>query len=246
MRPGEVRADVNSAGLEHRTALHWAVYENKLEAVNQLLHCGADVDAKTSKSRTPLHIACILSEFGICQSLLQAGASVDAQDKDNNTPTHYTAYYSNGYLLASPCIENAKILKLLLAYKPDITRKNKRGQTPIDVTSSKTIIALFWRHMSGKLERDGEDGAKVEAETGIEIESKARTPLATDAKDMNVETSSKTKAKMLEIAKKPDPRLKENKEGNKCPQPEVGISNEAIATKSAQGEAADFCPGQTP
>lgn len=29
----------------------------------------------------------------------------------------------------------------------DLTMKNKKGQTPIDITSSKTIINLFWNYL---------------------------------------------------------------------------------------------------
>jgi ankyrin repeat protein len=90
----DTKADINSSGLEQRTALHWAVYENKTEIAKILLKHGANVEAKTNKNRTPLHIACILGQAEISLILLQTGASVDAQDKDNNTPFHYAAYYS--------------------------------------------------------------------------------------------------------------------------------------------------------
>lgn len=90
----EPKADINSVGLEQRAALHWAVYENRLEVAKILLKHGANVEAKTNKNRTPLHIASILGQVEMSHILLNAGASVDAQDKDNNTPFHYTAYYS--------------------------------------------------------------------------------------------------------------------------------------------------------
>jgi len=48
-------------------------------------------------------------------------------------------------------IENTKILSMLLAHKPDITIKNKKGQTAIDITNSKTIISMFWQYLSGNL-----------------------------------------------------------------------------------------------
>jgi hypothetical protein len=40
---------------------------------------------------------------------------------------------------------------MLLAHKPDITIKNKKGQTAIDITNSKTIISMFWQYLSGNL-----------------------------------------------------------------------------------------------
>jgi hypothetical protein len=49
-------------------------------------------------------------------------------------------------------LENMKILKMLLEKKPDLTIKNKKGQTPIDITSSKTIISLFWHYLTAAAE----------------------------------------------------------------------------------------------
>ncbi len=41
------------------------------------------------------------------------------------------------------------MLKLLLENKPDLTLKNKKGQTAIDITNSKIIISLFWHYLTG-------------------------------------------------------------------------------------------------
>jgi ankyrin repeat protein len=86
---------VNSAGIENRTALHCAAYENRPEAVRLLLKYGAFQDARTVHHRTPLHIACILGEENICKILLDANASVNVQDFEKNTPAHYAAFYRN-------------------------------------------------------------------------------------------------------------------------------------------------------
>lgn len=91
---GRSGVDVNAAGIENRTALHYAVYENKLDAARLLVTLGAGVDARTIHQRTSLHIACILGEEAMCQFLLDRGAAVNVQDFDMNTPTHYAAFYS--------------------------------------------------------------------------------------------------------------------------------------------------------
>lgn len=39
------------------------------------------------------------------------------------------------------------ILKILLDKNPDLTIKNKKGQTPIDITNSKTIITVFSEYL---------------------------------------------------------------------------------------------------
>lgn len=47
------------------------------------------------------------------------------------------------------------VLKLLLEKNVDLAIKNKKGQTPIDVSNSKTIITLFWNYL-----RKNNDGTK--------------------------------------------------------------------------------------
>lgn len=59
---------------------------------------------------------------------------------------HSTVYLSYN-------VDDLKILKLLLERKIDLTIKNKKGQTPIDITNSKTIISLFWNY----LKKNGDD-----------------------------------------------------------------------------------------
>ena len=93
-RGSNERADVNSCGIEHKTALHFAVCENKVDAVKILIHYGANIEARTDKGRTALHIASILGETEICGFLLTAGACANCQDKDQDTPCHYAAFYS--------------------------------------------------------------------------------------------------------------------------------------------------------
>ena len=48
-------ADVNAAGEDGQTALHWAAYGGRLEMAELLLAAGADVNAKNDAGRTPLY-----------------------------------------------------------------------------------------------------------------------------------------------------------------------------------------------
>jgi ankyrin repeat protein len=90
-------ADINSAGVENKTALHCAVLEGKAEAAALLIKNKAMPDVKTIHERTPLHLACILGEFNICKLLINAGASLSIQDYELNTPVHYASHYSKLY-----------------------------------------------------------------------------------------------------------------------------------------------------
>ena len=96
---GDPIADINSTGIENRTALHCAVYENRVEAAKMLLKSGASPDARTVHHRTPLHVACILGEDDMVKLLLASGSTNSAQDYEKNTPVHYAAYYSKLKLL---------------------------------------------------------------------------------------------------------------------------------------------------
>lgn len=121
-----------------------------------LLKHGAFTDARTVHHRTPLHIACILGEENICKILLDADASVNVQDFEKNTPAHYAAFYRSFQLTT---IDDINILKLLLEKNVDLAIKNKKGQTPIDVSNSKTIITLFWNYL--KKDNDGSKENKI-------------------------------------------------------------------------------------
>eukprot|EP00826_Nyctotherus_ovalis_P007103 TRINITY_DN1174_c0_g4_i1.p1 TRINITY_DN1174_c0_g4~~TRINITY_DN1174_c0_g4_i1.p1 ORF type:complete len:382 (-),score=74.65 TRINITY_DN1174_c0_g4_i1:664-1809(-) len=146
----ELKPDIDSAGIENRTALHCAAYENRPEAVKLLLKHGASPNARTVHQRTPLHIACILGEENVCRILLDAGAAVNAQDFEKNTPTHYAAFYRS---VGVKCVDDVNTLKILLGKNVDLTIKNKKGQTAIDVSNSKSVVALFLSYL--KMDSEG-------------------------------------------------------------------------------------------
>lgn len=153
-------ADVNSANVENRTALHCAAFEKKVEAAKLLLRHGASADVCTVHRRTPLHFACIVGDDATCQALLDAGASADVQDFQGNTPVHYAAFYSTLVLR----IEYTDILKLLLAKNPDLSIKNKRGNTAVDSNKSKVVVSVFWSYLSGTKTSSSSEGGKDLAE----------------------------------------------------------------------------------
>ncbi len=117
---------VNAADAEGRTALHEAIRWG-LETVRPLLEKGADVNARTKAGETPLMAAAAGNQPGGCQPevvrlLLDKKADVNACDDDGRTPLMFAA--ENGRL------ENAK---LLLAEGADVRRKDKKGETALDL-----------------------------------------------------------------------------------------------------------------
>jgi hypothetical protein len=71
-----------------------------------------------------------------------------------------------------------KILRLLLEKKPDLTIKNKKGQTAIDITNSKTIISLFWHYLTGSPDSNVSEESKTPtSKPGLPIAPTKTAPL---------------------------------------------------------------------
>lgn len=197
-------AEVNSKGIESRTALHNAVFEKKVEAVQMLLRYGANIESQTIHLRTALHIACILSEDSICQVLLNAGASVDIQDFDQNTPVHYATSNSKLLTIISYNIENIKILKMLFEKRPNLAIKNKKGQTAIDMTNHKFIVSMFVHYLTDKQNEKKNSPRVLEFPTkhinlkGIQEKTKIKNPDLSQG----FEQKQKNKIKLLQGPKK--------------------------------------------
>eukprot|EP01022_Parablepharisma_sp_SALTPOND_P025582 TRINITY_DN59_c0_g7_i1.p1 TRINITY_DN59_c0_g7~~TRINITY_DN59_c0_g7_i1.p1 ORF type:complete len:795 (+),score=65.68 TRINITY_DN59_c0_g7_i1:112-2496(+) len=132
---GDLAADINAKGLDDFTALHFAVSEGQIEAVELLLSCKAPIEAVTTSLRTPLHIACNRGNLEIIEILVAAGANINAQDKDGNTPTHILSNF--GWIDA---------LNWLLTKGPDLSIKNIYGETAIETAASVETRQIFSLH----------------------------------------------------------------------------------------------------
>src|SRR5437870_4403188 len=65
--------DVNQTALDGSTALHWAVQNDAVEIVDDLLKAGANIKAENHYHVTPLSLACTNGSFAIVERLLRAG-----------------------------------------------------------------------------------------------------------------------------------------------------------------------------
>jgi ankyrin repeat protein len=77
--------DVNAAGLDGATALHWAVRAEDDEAVAMLVAAGARVSTANALGITPVYVAAAQGSVAIVRRLLDAGASVEATDPTGDT-----------------------------------------------------------------------------------------------------------------------------------------------------------------
>uniref|UniRef100_A0A3B3QHP8 Poly [ADP-ribose] polymerase n=1 Tax=Paramormyrops kingsleyae TaxID=1676925 RepID=A0A3B3QHP8_9TELE len=116
--------NVNCRDLEgrHSTPLHFAAGYNRVAVVDYLLHHGADVHAKDKGGLVPLHNACSYGHYEVAELLVRHGASVNVADLWKFTPLHEAAAKGK-----------YEICKLLLKHGADPTKKNRDGNTPLDM-----------------------------------------------------------------------------------------------------------------
>uniref|UniRef100_A0A3P9DUZ6 Poly [ADP-ribose] polymerase n=1 Tax=Maylandia zebra TaxID=106582 RepID=A0A3P9DUZ6_9CICH len=116
--------NVNCRDVEGRqsTPLHFAAGYNRLAVVQFLLQHGADVHAKDKGGLVPLHNACSYSHYEVAELLVLHGAVVNVADLWKFTPLHEAAAKGK-----------YDICKLLLQHGADPTRKNRDGNTPLDL-----------------------------------------------------------------------------------------------------------------
>ena len=126
--------DINKGDNKLSTALHWAAFLNKENALSFLLAWGADPNLQDIDNNTPLHLSVILSwKSGNTRNvklLLLKGASRDIENNDNYVPID----------LVSNEMINAKELRSILnkptflscwMLKPPLTKLNKNNRTVV-------------------------------------------------------------------------------------------------------------------
>jgi ankyrin repeat protein len=119
----EQRADVNAAGPDGMTALHWIVQADDRELARLLLDRGANPSVSTRYGITPLWLAATNASPSMVELLLKAGADAKAVTPQNET-----------VLMAAARSGDAASIRLLLA----------RGVDPNARESSMGETALMW------------------------------------------------------------------------------------------------------
>ena len=112
--------DVNEAGADGTTALHWAVYREDVPTVARLIGAGAAVDAANRYGVRPLTIAAAAGHAVIVRALLDAGA-------DPRTPAA-----GEPPILSAARTGSLDTVRLLVRHGADINaQESLRGQTAL-------------------------------------------------------------------------------------------------------------------
>src|SRR5262245_27433929 len=78
------RADVNAAGPDGATALHWAAHWDEVEGATLLLRAHANPSVKNDLGVTPLTLACANGSSRVVDLLLTAGANPNQTSTDES------------------------------------------------------------------------------------------------------------------------------------------------------------------
>lgn len=130
-------ADLETRDRGGATALHHQARAGRADMVDFLLVSGADLEAKDERGRTALFCPGAKGEvLSIFQKLLGKGADASVRDLEMNTFIH---------LAATRCV-SPKVLEWLYEKKPELWAiKNKSGETPLDIITSRAFIPLSMR-----------------------------------------------------------------------------------------------------
>ena len=159
------RADVNVAGPDGTTALHWAVRHGAQDVAARLLRAGADPNSTNRYGVTPLALAATNGHPGLVAALLDAGASAHAATPYGETP-----------LMTAARTGDPEVVRLLIEAGADVDAKEAwREQT-----------ALMW----AAAERNAA-AAQVLIEAGADVAARSQagmTPLLFAARSGDIDT----------------------------------------------------------
>ncbi len=114
------------------TAVHLAAQANDLRALLEAIGQGVDVNSLTDDGWTALHFAAYKGFEDIVKALIKAGVNIDIQGKIyNRTALHYAVHQ-----------DNLAIVKIILAYNPDLSLTDKGGETVLDIANRNGFVAV--------------------------------------------------------------------------------------------------------
>jgi len=142
----EKDSDINAVDLYSQAAIHFAAKEGHLECLDYLIKKGAQVNMAGQYYNTPLHLAARQGHLDCVNSLLQHGGNVKKRERYQQTPLHSAAWMCKidvmKVLIDKGADVNvsdtrketdAKCVQLLIEKGAKVLKRNKNGQTPLQV-----------------------------------------------------------------------------------------------------------------
>ncbi|GFQ77337.1 hypothetical protein TNCT_578441 [Trichonephila clavata] len=146
--------NINYVDEEGRTLLHYAASEGSKVKVKNLLEKGINVMLISNKGNTALHIAASKGHIEIAELLLKHLKENDASKLND----FINAKTSGGGTTAMHVAANMGIMTSLMKYGAIYNIKNKKGETPLDLSKDKIIsnFLILTHELFNASESDGE------------------------------------------------------------------------------------------
>lgn len=144
-------SDLNASDVDGTTALHWAVYNDDVEAVDMLLQAGADPRASNRYGVRPLPLAATNGSAAIIERLLAAGADVNGRTLAGETP-----------LMLAARAASREVVELLLAHGAEVNA----------VEPSHQQTALMWAAMT-----DNAGAIRALIAAGADVSARSQSPM---------------------------------------------------------------------
>ena len=125
-------ADVNLTHDDGLTPLMFAVKEDHLPCVKELIKAGADVNLLDGQGQTPLIFAANKGHVQCVKELMKAGDDVNKPNRNGGTP-----------VLRAADIDHADVVETLINAGADVNHANKWGQTALMHTAQKGHVNLL-------------------------------------------------------------------------------------------------------
>lgn len=168
----EAGAKCDAQDSDGYTALHYAVEENNLKALQIMLTTKPNLDKQCNKGCTLLHLACKRYNPDVIILLLKAGAKPDIKDNDGRTVLYYYLLrYINGYIRDYAISEilqrvddyiniddrgrqtaahiivggilDLKCCEMILKKQKDLNVEDANGNTPVNILIGKWCLSVL-------------------------------------------------------------------------------------------------------
>ncbi|CAK1549998.1 unnamed protein product [Leptosia nina] len=185
---------VDDAKDDGYTALHLAALNNHAEIAELLVQGGARPDLQNANLQTALHLAVERQHTQIIRLLIANGANLNICDKDGDTPLHEALRHHTlqqlrrlqedtdfpslgGIANALDKKSSASIACFLAANGADLTIKNKKGQTPLDLCPDPNLCKTLTSYRKGA----PSDGTPESESTSFSVVPSTSSSVAAEA-----------------------------------------------------------------